>query len=285
MASESTRLTITLVQMDVALGDPERNLARGEKFVAQAAARGSTLVLFPELWTTGYALERAAELASPLGAGAFAEMAHWARRYNLWIAGSVLEQWQEGFANTAVLIAPSGEVEGVYRKVHLFRLMDEDRYLQPGHEALVWRLPWGNTAMAICYDLRFPELFRHYALNGATLILLPAEWPHPRLHHWRTLVQARAVENQCFVAACNRVGQSKGEHFCGHSMLVSPWGEVVVEAGEDEILLTATIDLNLAATVRQRIPVFQDRRPEVYDALARERTAASTGFKPASTPS
>lgn len=281
MASERSQLTITLVQMDIALGDPERNLARGERFVAQAAARGSTLVLFPELWTTGYALERAAELASPLGEGAFAEMARWAQRYNLWIAGSVLERWHDHFANTAVLIAPSGEIRGVYRKVHLFRLMEEDRYLRPGDEAPVWDLPWGKTALAICYDLRFPELFRHYALNAATLILLPAEWPHPRLHHWRTLALARAVENQCFVAACNRVGTGKGEHFCGHSMVISPWGDTIVEAGEDEILLTATIDLGLASSVRQRIPVFQDRRPEVYTALAGEtRTAlTATGAK------
>lgn len=284
MTLENTRLTITLVQMDIALGDPQTNLRRGERFVAQAAARGSTLVLFPELWTTGYALDRAEELASPLGQGAFAEMARWAQTYNVWIVGSVLERWGNGFANTAVLAAPSGEIHGVYRKVHLFGLMDEDRYLRPGHEAPVWASPWGRTALAICYDLRFPELFRRYALEGATVVLVPAEWPHPRLHHWRVLVQARAIENQCFVAACNRVGSAKEEHFCGHSMVVSPWGDVIAEAGEEEILLTATLNLEQAATVRQRIPVFRDRRPDVYAAGVDVTATSTTPEMPSPTP-
>jgi omega-amidase len=119
-------------------------------------------------------------------------------------------------------------------------------------------------ALAICYDLRFPELFRSYATRGAGVILLPSEWPHPRLEHWRTLVQARAIENQCFLVACNRVGADRNSQFCGHSLIVDPWGTTLVEGGEDGELLLATLDLTAVAAVRERMTVLRDRRPELY---------------------
>ena len=265
--THNTRITVTLAQMPIALGDPEANIARARALVVEAARRGSDVLLLPELWHTGYALEQAADLASPLKEGIFATMCQWAQEHALWIAGSALERREEGFANTAILASPTGELVGVYRKVHLFGLMEEDRYLRAGEAAPVWEWPWGRVALAICYDLRFPELFRHYALQGATLVLLPAEWPCARARHWRVLVQARAIENQYFIVACNRVGTSKGETFCGHSMVVSPWGDIIVEAGEQEILLTVTVDLNDTTTARNRIPILRDRRPEVYTAL------------------
>jgi predicted amidohydrolase len=126
--------------------------------------------------------------------------------------------------------------------------------------------------LTICYDLRFPELFRRYALAGAKLIFVPAEWPHPRLMHWQTLLRARAIENQLFVVACNRVGVVGKTHFCGHSAVIDPWGETIVEGDESEMLLTAEIDLGLVDDVRQRIPIFADRRPEIYAAPLHQPT-------------
>ncbi len=266
--THETRITLSLAQMDIAVGDPSTNVHRAHALVAEAARRGSHLILLPELWNTGYALDQATALAAPLGEGIFALVSKWAREHDIWISGSVLERSQGGFANTAVLVSPTGDFVGVYRKIHLFGLMDEDRYLQPGDTAAVWDWPWGKVALAVCYDLRFPELFRHYALLGATFVLLPAEWPASRAHHWRTLVQARAIENQYFVAACNRVGTSKGETFGGHSMVVSPWGKILVEGGDQEVLLTVTVDLEQTTAARQRIPVLRDRRPETYTALS-----------------
>jgi predicted amidohydrolase len=125
-------------------------------------------------------------------------------------------------------------------------------------------LPWGKSAIAICYDLRFPELFRSYALAGARIVFLSAAWPYPRLEHWRTLLQARAIENQLFIVACNQVGESKGERFFGHSAIYDPWGRLVVEAGDSKVLLTASVDMALVEEVRQTITVFADRRPELY---------------------
>jgi predicted amidohydrolase len=258
-------LTIALAQTDVVLGDKARNLARGHRMAAQAAAQGAQLLLFPELWTTGYDLARTAALAESIPGGPTVhEVSSWARDFDMWIVGSMLERTHEGVFNAAALFGPGGQIVGPYRKIHRFGPMAEDRWLEAGCEPGLFDLPWGRTGVAICYDLRFPELFRGYAVAGARLILIPSEWPHPRLHHWRTLVQARAIENQCFVAAVNRVGSDRDHAFCGHSMLVGPWGDIIVEAAETPDLRIATIDLTQVDETRGRIPVLTDRRPECY---------------------
>lgn len=263
-----THLTISLVQMDCLLGEPAYNFEQAADSVAEAARRGSQLVLLPELWSTACALDRAAELAAPLAAspddGWFGRFAGLAQQHRVWLAGSLLEVRDGRYYNCLALYDPQGRMHAVYRKLHLFRLMAEDQYLEAGVDRTLTDTPWGKTGLAICYDLRFPELFRRYALEGARLMLLPAEWPHPRREHWRTLLRARAIENQCFVAACNRVGTTGTDRFFGASALIDPWGETLVEGGEAAMLLTATIDLAQVDAVRQRIPVFADRRPEAY---------------------
>lgn len=259
------QLTISLGQMDIAFGEPARNLQTVTRLAAEAARRGSDILLLPELWSTGYDLARAEIHATATEAGIFAAVRALAQEHRLTIIGSCLSRLGSGrFGNTLTVALPDGNSGGEYSKLHLFRLMDEDQYLTAGDRPAVVELPWGKTGLAICYDLRFPELFRHYALAGANLICLPAEWPHPRLAHWRTLLQARAIENQLFVAACNRVGVVGQTRFCGHSCLIDPWGETIIEGGETEMLLTAEIDVARVADVRARIPIFADRRPEAY---------------------
>lgn len=267
------KLTISLGQFDVHIGDPDHNLARVADWIAEAARRSSDVVVFPELWDSGYALDRAADLGSPIDEGRFARIAALAHEHHIHVIGSMLEY--TGLTgttcnayNTAVWFTPEGEAAGVYRKVHLFPLMDEDRYLLPGQEPLTLSMPWGVTGVAICYDLRFPELFRHYALAGAILTILPAQWPYPRTMHWQTLLRARAIENQMFMVACNRVGKEGKAVFGGRSAIYNASGETIVEAGDEEVLLTATIDLSTVAGVREFMPVFRDRRPEVYDRMA-----------------
>lgn len=262
------QLTVSLGQIDVTLGESETNLARVRAFAAEAARRGSDLVVFPELWSTGYDLTRAAHHATPVDAGVFAAVAAVAREHQIHIVGSCLAALPDGgVGNTLVFYDTEGRPLAVYSKLHLFRLMDEDQYLTAGGDPVLAQTPWGPMGLAICYDLRFPELFRAYALAEAAAVIVPAEWPHPRLSHWRTLLRARAIENQMFVIACNRVGTSTDTTFCGHSCIIDPWGETVVEGGEAEMLLTAEIDLARVATVRAQIPVFRDRRPEAYGRL------------------
>lgn len=259
------QLTISLGQMDIAFGDPARNLHTATTLAAEAARRGSDVLLLPELWSTGYDLRRASEHATATDVGIFAAVRALAQEHRLTIIGSCLSHLGPGrYGNTLTVALPDGSDGGEYSKLHLFRLMDEDQYLTAGARPTLAELSWGRSGLAICYDLRFPELFRHYALAGASLIWLPAEWPHPRLAHWRTLLRARAIENQLFVAACNRVGQVGETRFFGHSCLIDPWGETVVEGGETEMLLTAAIDVGSVAGVRARIPIFADRRPDVY---------------------
>lgn len=258
------KLNISLGQMQIALGDPRKNYGRVEEWATEAARRGSHIVVFPELWSTGYALAQGQELAAPINSGVFAEVAALAARLKISIVGSMLEKRGSGITNSAPFFTPAGRVLGVYRKIHLFRLFDEDRWLQPGESTLALDLPWGRTALAICYDLRFPELFRQYAVDGARLILIPAEWPLARLEHWRTLLQARAIENQCYIVAVNSAGETGETTFAGHSMIVDPWGKIVIEAGEEPMLATAEIELDAVDEIRRRIPVFEDRRPELY---------------------
>lgn len=258
------KLSISLAQMNIALGDVRKNTKTAEEMVAEAAKRGSHLIVFPELWSTGYALDQSRELAAQLNVGIFATVASLATENRISIIGSLLEKRGLEVSNSAAFIAPNGRNMGVYRKIHLFRLMEEDRWLQPGSAPLLMELPWGTTGVAICYDLRFPELFRRYAVQGAKMIIVPAEWPIERVDHWRTLLQARAIENQCYIVATNSVGQTGDKIFAGHSMIVDPWGKIVMEVGETPTLATVEIDMDFVDVVRIKIPVFEDRRPDVY---------------------
>ncbi len=258
------KLNLSLGQMDVVLGEPEKNLSKVREMTAEARRRESEVVVFPELWSTGYDLERIQEHATPTDEGVFAEVAKLAKEHSIHIIGSLLAVKGRGYSNTAVIFSPRGQLLAEYSKVHLFRPLEEDRYLVPGQEAPVFDLPWGRSALAICYDLRFPELLRKYALAGATIVFLSAEWPYPRVMHWQTLLRARAIENQCFMVACNRVGESGDWSFFGHSAIYGPSGELIVGAGEEEMLLTAVIDLHAIGKVRQLITVFEDRQEGVY---------------------
>jgi omega-amidase len=260
------KIKVSLGQINVALGQPERNLKQVRAMTAEAAAGGSQVVVFPELWSSGYDLARAEEHASALGQGLFAEMTELATQHSLHVMGSLLESRGGGCRNTAIVASPQGQVVAAYSKVHLFRPMEEDVYLVAGQEAPVFDLPWGRSALAICYDLRFPELFTRYALEGARVVFLMAEWPYPRVLHWDTLLRARAIENQFFVVACNRVGESGEWSFFGHSSVYDPSGELVAGAGNEEMLLTAVLDLNMVDEVRRTTTIFDDRREDVYTA-------------------
>ncbi len=260
-----TKVTISLGQMHIKLARVEDNLESAERMIAESAQRDSQLIVLPELWSTGYDLENAGVYADALGAGMFAQLSRAAKDHSIAVFGSILERRGDQFMNCAAYYDAEGSLASVYRKIHLFRLFDEHKWLGEGEAPTMLAQPWGDAGLAICYDLRFPELFRRYAVeHGAKLILICAEWPLVRVEHWRTLLMARAIENQCFVAATNSCGDTGGTVFGGHSMIINPWGLVIAEAGEDECLLTAEIDLEEVDRVRSTIPVFEDRRPDAY---------------------
>lgn len=267
MTKERTELTIALGQMDVPLGQPEVTLAQARDLAAEAQRTGADLLLLPELWLHGYDLEQAQEWAAPLGEGGFATMAAMARDFGLYLAGSLLERHAGGVSNTAALYGPDGSLLGTYRKVHLFGLMQEPRYLVPGDGCVLCPTPWGQVGLAICYDLRFPEPFRVMALAGAVLFLVPAQWPVPRLDAWMLLARARAVENELFVATCNRVGTDGDQVFPGRSAVLDPWGHALVEGDDREGLLVARANLRELKKARRYLTVFEDREPESYRVL------------------
>jgi len=254
-------ITIALAQMDIALGRPDQNKVAARLAAAQAAAQGADLLLLPELWSTGYDLARADTYAAPLGEGPFAVMADLAQEQGLFVVGTALETNPGGRPfNTAALYGPDGRLAGVYRKVHLFPLIGEKETMAAGRSLPVFDWPWGRVALAICYDLRFPELWRAYTGAGAQLILIPAEWPIRRIEHWRLLLRARAVEDQLFVAGCNRAGTDADGEFGGHSAAVDPWGRVLVEGGLEPGLFLVTLDLDEVDRCRRQFPFLQDRR-------------------------
>jgi omega-amidase len=260
-----TTLSISLGQMNIELGHVKNNFRNAGRLIAEASRRKSNVIVLPELWSTGYDLENAGTHADELNKGMFTNLSKVATQYNIAVVGSILEQRGDNFYNSATFFSPKGRMMGVYRKVHLFRLFEEEKYLEEGNAPLVMDLPWGPTGLAICYDLRFPEIFRTYAVDDqAKLIFISAEWPLERLEHWRSLLIARAIENQCYIVATNSCGKTGDTTFAGHSMIVDPWGKIMVEAGETEQLLTVEIEIDEVDEIRKRIPVFEDRRLDVY---------------------
>jgi omega-amidase len=258
---------LALLQMDIAIGEPERNYSKLETLLQQAVQHEDKpdVLVIPEMWNTGYALDRIHELADPDGERTKALLSGFSREHGVNIVGgSVAEKRADGIYNTTYVFDREGRQVGSYSKIHLFRLMDEEKYLQAGGTVGRLELDGVPSGSMICYDIRFPELSRTLALGGAQVLFVPAEWPNPRLHHWRTLLQARAIENQMFVISCNRVGISGTTEFFGHSMVIDPWGEVLAEGDDREQIIRATIDLGLVEEVRKRIPIFEDRRPGLY---------------------
>lgn len=261
-------MKIALIQADIRIGDPDANMIHLLEMMTEAVrgSRKPDVLVLPEMWNTGYALDRIHELADPDGQRTRKFLSDFAGEYGVHlVGGSVAEKKDGGIYNTMYVFNREGKQTAEYSKIHLFRLMEEEKYLQAGGKTVTFPLEGGFTAGAvICYDIRFPELPRRLVLDGANVMFVPAQWPHPRLEHWLTLLKARAIENQMYVAACNRVGESGGDRFCGHSVIIDPWGEVTASGGEEEGIITGPLDPALPGHVRSRIPVFEDRKPSVY---------------------
>ncbi|WP_308634461.1 carbon-nitrogen family hydrolase [Paenibacillus silvisoli] len=261
------KLRLAIIQMHVDAGNPDANFARLERKLNEAVqgAEKPDLIMFPEMWNTGYALEQIEQIADIEGERTKAMLSDFARSNQVQIiGGSIAEKREGGVYNTIYAFDANGEVMADYSKIHLFRLMDEEKHLQAGDKLGQLEVAGAQAGMMICYDIRFPELARKLALGGAKVLFVPAQWPNPRLHHWRTLLMARAIENQMFVIACNRCGTSGTSTFFGHSLVIDPWGEIIAEAGEEEVIVRAEIDLDTVDAVRAKIPVFEDRRPSLY---------------------
>ena len=249
-------------QFNITLGEIEPNLEQVRSALADLAAEGVRLVVLPEMWATGFAYKDLNRLAARTGE-LVEELAALSAKYSMVIVGSLPEPHENKVYNTAYIL-DNGELKGKYRKIHLFSLMQEDRSFDSGSSWLLADTSVGKVGVFICYDLRFPELARRLAVEGAEILVVPGEWPKPRQEHWRTLLRARAIENQLFVVATNCCGVSGKLDFFGMSMIIGPKGELLAEAGYEPQNITAVLDFDELAAWRQQIPCFKDRKPECY---------------------
>ena len=258
-------MKIGLIQMEVLPGEVAENRRKALSMMGQAVAQGCRLLVLPEIWTTGYALQNIAALAEPAEGETLTALRQFARQQAVEVITGSLPIREGGKVyNNAFAIDDAGRILASYRKIHLFSLLGEERFFQPGDQAQSWEMSFGRAAMIICYDLRFPELTRTLAVNGVRALFVPAAWPEARGGHWRTLNMARAIENQIFVFAVNCVGKHGKNIFHGHSLAIDPWGRILAEGDDREAVVTAEVDWRMLEEVREQIPVFADRRPEVY---------------------
>ena len=258
-------MKVACIQMDVEYGKPENNMLQIEKKIREAAMLGGEIIVLPEMWNTAYALEELDLLADVDGNKTKELLSNLASELDVHIVGgSVSTKRGEDYYNTMYVIDNKGKVISQYDKAHLFNLMNEHLFLQAGNEKNLFSIEDIPMAGVICYDLRFPEWFRTHALAGAKVIFVPAQWPSKRVDHWRILLQARAIENQCYIVAVNRVGKDPDNEFTGHSMVVSPWGEILWTAVDKEEIGIIDLDMSVTEDVRKRMSVFQDRREELY---------------------
>ncbi|MGN6664298.1 MAG: carbon-nitrogen hydrolase family protein [Solirubrobacterales bacterium] len=267
-------MRVAAVQLN-STGDKARNLAAAERLVRAAAADGAELVALPEKWNLLAGGEELVAGAEPLDGPSLAAARGWARELGIHLlAGSISEREGEGekASNTSVLVGPDGEDLAVYRKIHMFDVdaggvaYRESEHERAGSELVAAPVEDLIAGLTVCYDLRFPELFRILALRGARLILVPSAFTLATgRDHWEVLLRARAIENQLFVLAPNQVGEAPPHYSSfGRSMIVDPWGVVLATAPDEECFVGADLDVAVLDRVRESLPSLANRRPDAY---------------------
>jgi predicted amidohydrolase len=256
--------------------DRDRNMEAADRLTRAAAAAGADLVLLPEKWPVLGAPEDVAAGAEPFDGPTLAWARGVARELGIdLVAGSFSERidGEERNRNTSVHVGPDGEVLAGYRKMHMFdvevggRTYRESDHEAPGDEIVLSRTAGGaGLGLTVCYDLRFPELYRILAVRGARILTVPAAFTLTTTReHWEVLLRARAIEDQCFVVAANQIGEhAPGIRSGGRSMIVDPWGVVLAQAPDSETFVVAELDLEAQDGVRRRVPSLANRRPEAY---------------------
>ncbi|GIO24975.1 carbon-nitrogen family hydrolase [Oceanobacillus sp. J11TS1] len=257
-----------IYQMDIIPGDPVGNRRRVQEWLeVQAEKEQPNIVVLPEMWTTAYTLGQLDGLADRDGEPTRAFLKELAKKHHVHIIGGSFANKVDGeIYNTALVVNKDGEEVYTYDKIHLVPMLNEPAYLAGGRkQARIFELDGIKMGLLICYDLRFPELARQLAVAGAEVIYIVAEWPAARKDHWKALQLARAIENQCYIISCNRVGNYDDVTFCGASFVVDPWGTIVKEgAQEQEETLVERIALSNVERIRKEVPVFKSRVPDMY---------------------
>jgi len=262
-------MKVCTAQMASTWEDPGANLRKAALLVRSAKEQGAELVIFPEQFVTGWS-PRSTRFAEDPDGPAVTALRGLARDQSISIVGSYVQRHEPSPLNTAVAIDPHGEVVASFSKIHPFSPGGEDLHYDPGDHISVFSAGNVRFGIAICYDLRFPPVFRAYAREGIHCALVPSAWPCSRTRSWEILIEARALDNQLYVIGCNPTGTTPVDRYCGHSISADPLGTVISRGGEGEELIMTEIDPARVEAVRSRMPLERDRRPDLYRRLLSE---------------
>jgi predicted amidohydrolase len=269
------RLRVACVQLNSARPKAD-NIELGERLVARAASTGADLVLLPEKWNGFGSAELMHSIAESLDDGETVEaMGGWARVHGITLVGGSIVERREGrdkLSNTSVVFDPEGEIAAVYRKIHMFdvevggHVYRESESEEPGEGPATAEVEGWKVGLTVCYDVRFPELYRILALEGCEAVTVPAAFTlFTGKDHWELLLRARAVENQCYVVAANQWGSfADGKAAYGRSMIVDPWGVVLAQAPDEDTVISAELDRTRLEEVRRSLPSLANRQPAAY---------------------
>jgi len=264
---ELPKIRVCSAQISSIWENPEKTLSKAEQFIRHAARSGADICCFPEQFATGWDPESVLNVQQPDGP-IVNTLRTFAADSNIAILGSFREASPQGPRNTAITIGNDGTVISQYSKLHLFSHARENEFFRPGTVLGTFSLGPFSCGIAICYDLRFPELFRIYARKGAGVIFVPAAWPENRIRHWELFIRARAAENQVYVVGVNTTGTTPVDKYAGASMTADPQGNIIGRAGESEQLIFSDLDLLTLEDTRRLFPVATDRKDELYKTLS-----------------
>ncbi len=249
-------MKIGLIQYNPEWEDKLKNQEKLNYLLSQEK-REESILIFPEMTLTGFTM-KASSFAEALNGESFNYFSSVAEKNNAHVFAGIIESAGSQFYNSLLHIDPKGKLKSVYRKIHPFSYSTEDKHYLKGKETVITNLNDWNIGLSICYDLRFPELYRYYGKARTELIIVIANWPDTRIEHWRTLLKARAIENQCYVAGVNRVGNDPKLKYNGCSSLFDPMGKEIISSSDKETILTADININYVKEVRAKLPFLND---------------------------
>ncbi len=264
MTNNPESIIAGILQFNVKTGDIDANLTSVINGIHRLGEKGAHLIVLPELWSCGFDYPSMIHAHAEKTPQLIEALSKLAQKHRMIIAGSLPEKSGDRLYNTMMVIDKDGTVAGQYRKIHLFSFIGEDKAFTAGNHAVVCDTSSGPIGLMVCYDLRFPELCRSLALQGARMVIVSAQWPESRIAHWNTLLQARAIENQIFIAASNRVGKEDDLVFNGHSQIISPDGTVLACIIDQPDGITAQIDFNEIDHNRNRFDCLKGRMPSAY---------------------
>lgn len=250
-------MRVYLYQMDMEWESKEQNFNRVRSFLDQAKVEADSLVVLPEMFATGFSMD-AKKISEPSDGPTTSFLRQMCRDYHVWIIAGLAVQSNDVRYNQAIIISPEGDIKGRYNKNYPFSFANEDRHYKAGDNLELVSINGFNVSPIICYDLRFPELFRKGVQQGAELFVVIANWPARRVDHWTTLIQARAIENQAWVIGLNRAGSDPDHTYPGRSLIVDPHGVTRLQFGHLEDIQSMKLDHSLLKDWRESFPALND---------------------------